>query len=152
MGTCCATADGGVDRPAGSVGKGGKIGKGTKKRVLIVLTSHDQLGDTGTVVGWYLPEAAHPYLEFKKAGCKISWASIKGGEAPVDPDSLDMKDAGNKEFWENEETRNMTKNTMKLSDCKSADYNCIFFAGGFGVMWDFPDDPDVHRLSKEMYE
>ena len=46
----------------------------------------------------------------------------------------------------------MTKNTMKLSDCKSSDYDCIFFAGGFGVMWDFPDDPDVHRLCREMYE
>ena len=46
----------------------------------------------------------------------------------------------------------MTKTTMKLSDCKSADYDCIFFAGGFGVMWDFPDDPDAHRLCREMYE
>ena len=117
-----------------------------------MLTSHDQLGDTGTKTGWYLPEAAHPYNEFKTAGCKISWASPKGGEAPVDPNSLDMSDAGNKLFWENEETRNMTKNTIKLFDCKSADYDCIFFVGGFGVMWDFPDDPDVHGLCREMYE
>merc|ERR1711997_789573 len=51
-----------------------------------------------------------------------------GGEAPVDADSLDMGVAGNKSFWENEETKNMTKNTMKLSDCKSDDYDCIFFA------------------------
>ena len=122
------------------------------KRVLIVLTSNDDLGDSGQKTGWYLPEAAHPYNVFKAAGCTISWASPKGGEAPVDADSLDMNDAGNKTFWENEETKNMTKNTMKLSDCKSDDYDCIFFAGGFGVMWDFPDDPDVHRLSKEMYE
>ena len=58
----------------------------------MVLTSHDKLGDTGNPTGWYLPEAAHPYHVFKAAGYTMSWASPKGGEAPCDPDSLDMED------------------------------------------------------------
>lgn len=91
----------------------------TAKRVLIVLTSNDKLGDTGKKTGWYLPEAAHPYYVFLEAGYNISWASIKGGEAPIDAESLDMNDAENKSFWETEETRNMTMNTMKLSACRS---------------------------------
>ena len=72
--------------------------------------------------------------------------------APVDADSLDMTDAGNKAFWENETTRALTEKTMKLSDANSADYDAVFYVGGFGTMWDFPDDPDVHRLAREMYE
>jgi len=91
----------------------------TAKRVLMVLTSHDKLGNTGQKTGWFLPEAAHPYAVFHEAGYKISWASIKGGEAPIDTESLDMNDAENKSFWETLATQNMTKNTMKLSTCRS---------------------------------
>ena len=74
----------------------------------MVFTSHDKLGDTDTKVGWYLPEAAHPYHVFKKAGWKIQMASIKGGEAPCDPASLDMNDEWNKLFWEDPTTRGLT--------------------------------------------
>ena len=102
--------------------------------------------------GWYLPEAAHPYQEFTAAGHNVTFASIKGGLAPVDPSSLDMNDAGNKAFYEGEATRALTEKTMKLSDAKSADYDAVFYVGGFGTMWDFPDDPDVHRLTRELYE
>ena len=72
--------------------------------MLLVLTSNDMLGDTGKKTGWYLPEAAHPYNVFKAAGCTITWASPKGGEAPVDADSLENMDAGSKSFWETQET------------------------------------------------
>ena len=102
--------------------------------------------------GWYLPEAAHPYQEFTAAGHNVTFASIKGGVAPVDQGSIDMTDAGNQSFWESEATRALTEKTMKLSDAKSADYDAVFYVGGFGTMWDFPDDPDVHRLARELYE
>ena len=102
--------------------------------------------------GWYLPEAAHPYAEFIAAGHNVTFASIAGGVAPVDNGSLDMNDAGNKAFWENPETKALTENTMKLSDAKSEDYDAVFYVGGFGTMWDFPDDADVQRLAREMYE
>jgi len=121
--------------------------------MLMVYTSNDKLGDTGDKTGWYLPEAAHPYAAFKAAGFDITHASIKGGVAPLDKDSLDLTDAENKTFWEEPgEGKKLTETTVKLSDCKSADFDAIFFVGGFGTMWDFPDDPDVQRLVKELYE
>ncbi|CAH1778074.1 unnamed protein product, partial [Owenia fusiformis] len=122
------------------------------KSILVVLTSNDKLGNTGKPSGWYLPELAHPYFAFKSAGLKIQLASPKGGEAPLDPGSINLDDAENKLFWETAETKSLTQNTKKLSDCRSADYDAIFFVGGFGTMWDFPDDPDVQRLSAEIYD
>ena len=121
------------------------------KRVLMVYTSNDKLGETGEKTGWYLPEASHPYAVFKAAGYTITHASIKGGVAPLDESSLDLNDAENKAFWEGE-GKGFTETTVKLSDCKTEDYDAIIFVGGFGTMWDFPDDPDVHRLCREMYE
>jgi len=121
------------------------------KRVLMVYTSHDKLGETEEKTGWYLPEAAHPYAVFKAAGYTITHASPKGGVAPLDAGSIDLNDAENKTFWEGE-GKNLTETTVKLSDCKADDYDAIFFVGGFGTMWDFPEDADVHRLSKELYE
>jgi len=64
-----------------------------------------------------------------------------------------LTDAENKTFWEEPgEGKKLTETTVKLSDCKTADFDAIFFVGGFGTMWDFPEDPDIHRLVKELYE
>ena len=120
-------------------------------KVLLVLTSHNKLGDTDQVTGWYLPEAAHPYHHLKKAGFDIEFASPKGGVAPLDPASIDLTDEQNKAFWEGE-GKGLTENTKKLSECKVEDYDLVLFVGGFGVMWDFPDDPDVQRLAVGIYE
>jgi len=117
----------------------------------MVYTSNDKLGNTGEKTGWYLPEAAHPYTVFKTAGYTITHASIQGGVAPLDESSLDLSDAENKSFWEGE-GKAFTENTKKLSECQADEYDAIFFVGGFGTMWDFPDDVDVHRLVKELYE
>jgi len=125
------------------------------KRMLMVFTSNDKLGDTGKKTGWQLPEAAHPYAAFKDAGFVITMASIKGGVAPVDTNfwADEILDAVNKTFWvEPGDGKKSTETTVKLSDCKTADFDAIFFVGGLGTMWDFPDDPDVHRLVKEFYE
>jgi len=123
------------------------------KRILMVYTSHDKLGETEEKTGWYLPEAAHPYAAFKAAGYVITHASPLGGIAPLDEASIDLTDAENKTFWEVPgEGKKLTETTVKLSDCKTADFDAIFFVGGFGTMWDFPDDPDIHRLVKELYE
>jgi len=130
-------------------------GKMKSNRMLMVFTSNDKLGDTGKKTGWQLPEAAHPYAAFKAAGFVITMASIKGGVAPVDTNfwADEIIDAVNKTFWvEPGDGKKSTETTVKLSDCKTADFDAIFFVGGFGTMWDFPDDPDVHRLVKEFYE
>jgi len=123
--------------------------------VLLVLTSNKALGDTGEVTGWYLPEVAHPYYVFKRAGFEVHFASPQGGPGGddncCDPGSIDLNDEENKQFWEGE-GRQLTSNTLRLADCSAANYDCVFFAGGFGTMWDFPDDEHVQRLAREVYE
>ena len=121
-------------------------------KALIVLTSHALLGTTGKPTGYYLSEAAHPYHELTKAGIEVEFASVKGGEAPVDPKSLDMKDAVNKEVWNSPEIRKKLKNTLRLSDIDPKSYQAIIFAGGHGTMWDFRGNKDVGRLIKNIYE
>ncbi len=123
-----------------------------KKRALIVVTSHKQLGDSGKSTGYYLPEVAHPYLVLKDNGFKIDVASPAGGEAPMDPKSKDLKDPQNKKFMDDKSCANSLKNTLKLSGIKPDNYSVIMFAGGHGTMWDFPDDKDMQRLSKKIYE
>jgi putative intracellular protease/amidase len=121
--------------------------------ILMIYTSHSKLGDTDQQTGWYLPEAAHPYAEFTKAGLTVEMASPKGGEAPLDAGSVDAskEDAVSMAFNEDPKLTALWKNTKKLSDCKSSDYAAIFVVGGFGVMWDLPDDKDMIRLAEETY-
>lgn len=127
-----------------------------KKSVLMVFTSNDKLGEHGEQTGWYLPEAAHPYTEFTAAGFTCTFASIKGGVAPVSEDSVGASkdDAQCVSFYaEGSETRKMTDNTVKLSEVGDlAAFDAVFFVGGFGTMWDFPDDADVQRVAKDMWE
>lgn len=122
-----------------------------KKRVLIVVTSHGKLGDTGKETGYYLPEVAHPYSVLDEKGFDIDIASPQGGKAPMDPKSRDLKDPINKAFLDNKKSASKLENTLKLGDIKSSDYGTIMFAGGHGTMWDFPNDKDVLRLSSEIY-
>mmetsp|Transcript_50871 Transcript_50871/g.65140 ORF Transcript_50871/g.65140 Transcript_50871/m.65140 type:complete len:235 (+) Transcript_50871:71-775(+) len=126
------------------------------KNVLMILTSHDKLGDFDEQTGWYLPEVAHPYDEFKAAGISMVFASPKGGVAPVDEGSVDAskEDASCMSFIaEGSETKALVENTKKLSEVTDlSSFDAVFFAGGFGTMWDFPDDADVHRIVKEMWE
>lgn len=120
------------------------------KRVLMVFTSHSKLGDTDQATGWYLPEAAHPHAVFTEAGCNITLASIQGGEPPLDMDSLDAfkEDAVCVKFHEDK----VASDTVKIDDCKAADFDAIFLVGGFGVMWDFPDNEHLQALCKDIYE
>lgn len=126
------------------------------KSVLMVFTSHDKLGEHDEQTGWYLPEAAHPYAEFKKAGYAMTFASIKGGAAPVDLGSVDAtkEDAVCVAFYaEGSETRSLVDNTTALAAVTDlAAFDAVFFVGGFGTMWDFPDNADVQRVAREMYE
>jgi len=128
--------------------------KKAAKKVLIVCTSIDKFPD-GSATGWYLPEAAHPYWKFNEAGWEVTWASIAGGVAPCDPGSVDAskEDTEAMKFWNDEELRAATVNkTVKLDGCKPEDYDAVFFAGGFGVMWDFPDSAAAINMIKTMYE
>jgi putative intracellular protease/amidase len=121
-------------------------------KVLIVLTSHSQLGDTGKLTGYYLPEVSHPYFELKKAGLEVEFASIAGGKAPMDESSRDLTDPINKKFLEDKKLVSMIENTKALSKVNAKDYAVIMFAGGHGTMWDFADSQAVQNISAKIYE
>ena len=120
------------------------------KPVLMVMTSHDKLGDTGKPTGFFLGELTHPLEVFEKAGVPVEFASIKGGEPPVD--GLDLKDPVNARYWSDKSFREKLAATKKLSDIDPADYAAVFFVGGHGTMWDFPDDASVQKVTRELYE
>lgn len=122
------------------------------KRILMVLTSHDKLGNTDAQTGWYLPEAAHPHEVFSKAGFNLTYASIKGGVAPLDQGSVAAsKDDGTCQKFLKESLK-VTKKTIPLAKVKADDYDAIFYVGGFGTMWDFPECKESIELIKNTYE
>jgi putative intracellular protease/amidase len=120
------------------------------KPVLFVLTSHGTKGSTGQPTGYYLAEVTHPLAALEEAGIRVEFASIQGGEPPVD--GLDLKDAVNAHYWNDDNFREAVRQTKRLQDVEASDYSALFFAGGHGTMWDFPDSPDVQRITREMYE
>jgi putative intracellular protease/amidase len=121
-----------------------------QKPVLIVLTSHGELGDTGKSTGFFLGEVTHPLEVFEKAGLPVEFASIEGGEPPVD--GLDLDDPVNARYWNDAGFRAKLSGTKKLSEVESGNYSAVFFAGGHGTMWDFPDDAAVQKVTREVYE
>jgi len=121
-------------------------------RVAFVLTSHDQLGDTGNKTGYFLSEVAHPYLVLHEAGAEIDFISPKGGAAPMDPSSHDLEDEGNTTFLGLDGIEHALANTHAAEDVDASDYDAIYFAGGHGTMWDFPENKDLQQLTADIYE
>src|SRR5512140_1426732 len=112
-------------------------------RILIVLTSHDQLGDTGKKTGFWLEEFASPYYVLKDAGAAITLASPKGGQPPLDPTS-DLPEnltASTRRFRADKAAQAELANTKKLADVSAADFDGVFYPGGHGPMWEMPDNP-----------
>lgn len=120
------------------------------KPVLFVLTSHGTKGRTGQPTGYYLGEVTHPLAELQEAGIPVEFASIQGGESPVD--GLDLEDATNARYWNDANFRDAVRHTQRLGDVDVSRYAGIFFAGGHGAMWDFPGNADVQRVTREIYE
>jgi putative intracellular protease/amidase len=125
-------------------------GAAEQKPVLMVLTSHGELGGTGQPTGFFLGELTHPLEVFEKAGVPVEFASIKGGQPPVD--GLDLDDEVNARYWHDKEFRAKLAATKKLADVDPADYAGVYFSGGHGTMWDFPDDASVQKTAREIYE
>ncbi len=121
-------------------------------KVLIVVTSHSQLGNTGKITGYYLPEVAHPYAALVERGFEVDIASPKGGKAPLDPNSINQADKVSMEFYENKTSRNKIENTLKLSELNATDYAAVLYAGGHGTMFDFRGDKNIERLNRQIYE
>lgn len=116
--------------------------------ILMVLTSHDKLGDTGKKTGFWLEEFAAPYYAFLDAGVNITLASPAGGQPPLDPssDTPDAQTKDTKRFKEDAEAQERLATTKKLADVSSADFDSVFYPGGHGPMWDLAVDKNSIEL------
>lgn len=121
--------------------------------ILMVLTSHDTLGDTGKKTGFWLEEFAAPYYVFKDAGAKITLASPKGGQPPLDPksDEPDAQTGATTRFKSDPDAQKVLANTVPLRDISDEDYDAVFYPGGHGPLWDLATDQRSIELIEDMY-
>src|SRR6516162_5366956 len=122
-------------------------------RILMVLTSHDQLGNTGHKTGFWLEEFAAPYFVFRDAGIELTLVSPKGGQPPLDPksDLPENQTPPMARFKKDKTAQETLANTVKLSSVKSKDFDTVFYPGGHGPMWDLAEDPVSIALLESFY-
>jgi putative intracellular protease/amidase len=120
------------------------------RRILIAVTSHDQKGATGEPTGAYLPEITHPLDVFTKAGYEVDFVSVKGGKVPLD--GVDRKDPVNAAFLDTPAAVDKLHGSFAPTAIAPARYDAIFFAGGHGTMWDFPDDETLPKIAASIYD
>lgn len=122
-------------------------------KILMVVTSHGQLGDTGKPTGLWLEELATPYYVFKDAGSEITLASPAGGQPPVDPKSEapDGQTDATRRFLADGEAMQAFAHTQKLSDIDAEAYDAVFYPGGHGPLWDLADNEDSRILIDAIY-
>ena len=121
-----------------------------KKKILFVVTSHDRLGNTNNPTGYYLSEVSHPWSVLISARYEIDFVSPKGGKAPAE--AVDLTDEINKAFWENSVYRFKIEHTLNPQEVNPVEYIAVFYAGGHGVMWDYPNNQDLGRIAQTIYE
>jgi putative intracellular protease/amidase len=119
----------------------------------MVLTSHDQLGNTGRKTGFWLEEFAAPYFVFRDAGVQLTLASPKGGQPPIDPksDLPENQTPATTRFKQDQTAQQALSQTVKLADVKSEDYDTVFYPGGHGPMWDLAESPVAIALLESFY-
>jgi putative intracellular protease/amidase len=122
-------------------------------KIVMVLTSHDQLGNTGRKTGFWLEEFAAPYFVFRDAGVDLTLASPKGGQPPIDPksDLPENQTDTMTRFKQDAAAQKALANTVKLATVKSEDYDTVFYPGGHGPMWDLAEDPVSIALLESFY-
>jgi putative intracellular protease/amidase len=122
-------------------------------KILMVLTSHDQLGNTGRKTGFWLEEFAAPYFVFRDAGVQLTLASPKGGQPPIDPksDLPENQTSAMARFKQDKMAQAALSQTFRLADMKSEDFDTVFYVGGHGPMWDLADNPDSIALIESFY-
>lgn len=123
-------------------------------RILMVLTSHDQLGDTGEKTGFWLEEFTAPYYTLKDAGASITLASPKGGQPPLDPksDQPDMQTDSTRRFASDSAVQAELANTQPLASINAADFDGVFYPGGHGPLWDLAEDRHSIALIEQMQQ
>lgn len=122
--------------------------------ILMVLTSHDQLGDTGRKTGFWLEEFAAPYYVFKDANANVTLVSPKGGQPPLDPksDEPDAQTDATRRFKKDTDAQNALAHTGKLADVDASKYDAVFYPGGHGPLWDLAKDPHSQKLIQDMLQ
>jgi putative intracellular protease/amidase len=123
-------------------------------KVLIVLTSHGDLGNTGEKTGFWIEEFAAPYYVLADAGAELTIASPKGGQPPVDPksESADAQTIATKRFYGDYDLIDKVAHTLKLNEINEADYDAVFYPGGHGPLWDLATDVISIALIENFYK
>jgi len=122
-------------------------------KIVMVLTSHDQLGSTGRKTGFWLEEFAAPYFVFRDAGMDLTLASPKGGQPPLDPksDLAESQTPAMTRFKQDASAQQALANTRRLEEIRAEDYDTIFYVGGHGPMWDLAESPVSKALIESFY-
>jgi putative intracellular protease/amidase len=122
------------------------------KKILMVLTSHDQLGDTGKKTGFWLEEFAAPYYTLQASGAQLTVVSPAGGQPPLDPksDEPESQTEATKRFKNDPEAQAVLANTGKLAEVNAADFDAVFYPGGHGPLWDLAEDRHSIKLIEDM--
>lgn len=120
-----------------------------KDKILFVVTSHSELGDTGKHTGYFLSEVTHPWSVLGTQ-YDIDVVSPLGGRPPVD--GFDLSDPINRQFWDNPEWQDKMSATLTPDKVNPTEYKAIFYAGGHGAMWDFPDNSELAKIASSIYE
>ncbi|MEM7510324.1 MAG: type 1 glutamine amidotransferase domain-containing protein [Bacteroidota bacterium] len=128
-------------------------GQQENKKILLVLTSHSELGDTGKKTGFWLEEFAAPYYFLKDKGVDITLASPKGGNPPIDPKSelADFQTESTRRFLADSETQEILSQTVKLESVDPNEYDAIFYSGGYGPLWDLAENETSIALIESFY-
>lgn len=123
-------------------------------KVLFVLTSHSDLGNTGKKTGFWIEEFASPYYVMADAGIQVTIASPKGGQPPIDPSSetADAQTQATRRFDDDSDLKEKLAHSLKLSEVKQADFDAIFYPGGHGPMWDLANDETSISLIEDFYK
>lgn len=123
-------------------------------KALMVLTSHDTLGDAGKKTGFYWEELAAPYWSLRDAGVEVTLASIKGGKPPADPGSAEGDELTDdvRRFWDDGDAMAALDDSHAVAELDAADFDLVFLPGGHGAVWDMPDNADLGRLLAGVYE
>jgi putative intracellular protease/amidase len=124
--------------------------KPMKKRILMAVTSHDKKGSTGQATGAYVPEMAHPLAVFKAAGYQVDLVSTRGGQVPLD--GVDRQDPVVAAFLDDPELQRQLRESPASTGVDASRYDAIFFAGGHGAMWDFPDAKGFTDAAARIYD
>lgn len=122
--------------------------------ILIVLTSHDKLGDTGHKTGFWLEEFAAPFYAFKDQGHQVTLASPMGGQPPLDPksDEPDFQTEATRRFADDAQSQALLATTQVLSDIRAEDYDAVFYPGGHGPLWDLAEDSHSIALIEAFHQ